>query len=104
MRWAVNLYTTGQTKKKLPRIMQKVHRGKIQPEIRLITLASNPQNLLDIIPASAYIQKGLEKLSPDIVGIAKGQEEAETLAVQIVLDVWQAHKNFDVRKYFKFQE
>lgn len=104
MRWAVNLYTTEQTQKKLPFIMQKVRKGRLQPDIRLITLASNENNLLDIIPAAAYRQKGLAGQNPDIVGIAKGQEEAEMLAVQIVLDVWNSYGSFEVRKYFRFQE
>lgn len=104
MRWAVNLYTTEQTRKKLPLIMRKVRKRRLQPEIRLITLSSNIQNLLDIIPASAYLQTGLANLNPDIVGIAKGQEEAEELAVRIILDVLKNTGSFDVRKYFKFQE
>lgn len=104
MRWAVNLYTTESTKKVLPRIMQKVGKRKVQPGIRLITLASNEQNLLDIIPAVSYLQKGLAGLSPDIVGVAKGQEEAEALAAQIVSDVWKQSGGFDVRAYFEFRE
>lgn len=104
MRWAVNLYTTESTKKKLPRIMWKVRMRKVQPELRLITIASNGQNLLDIIPAAAYLQKGLANLSPDIVGVAKGQEEAQMLAVQIISDVWEKSGGFDVRNYFEFRE
>ena len=104
MRWAVNLYTTESAKKTLPRIMRKVRMRKIQPNLRLITLASNEHNLLDIIPAAAYLQKGLANLSPDIVGVAKGQEEAEELAAQIVFDVWKQSGGFDVRAYFEFRE
>lgn len=104
MRWAVNLYTTESTKKVLPRIMQKVRKRKLQPNLRIITLASNEQNLLDIIPAAAYMQKVMADLSPDIVGVANGQEEAQELAAQIIFDVWEKSGGFDVRTYFEFRE
>lgn len=104
MRWAVNLYTTESTKKMLPRIMRRVRKKKLLPTVKLITLASNEKNLLDIIPAEAYLQKGLAAMNPDIVGIAKGQEEAEALAAQIVFDVWRESGSFDVRTYFEFRE
>lgn len=104
MRWAVNLYTTESTKKHLPRIMRAVRRRRLLPSIRLVTIASNEQNLLDIIPAAAYLQHGLRLLNPDIVGIAKDQEEAKELAAQIIGDVWSRRGNFDVRSYFEFRE
>lgn len=104
MRWAVNLYTTQSTKKALPRIMQRIRKRRLQPDVKVITLASNEKNLLDIVPAEVFLQKGLSFLNPDIVGLAKGQEEAEELAVQILLDVFEKSGGFDVRKYFEFRE
>lgn len=104
MRWAVNLYTTESARKKLPSIMRRVRTGRLQPGVCLITLASNEQNLLDIIPAASYLQRGVAALSPDIVGVAKGEEEAQMLAARIVSDVWEKSGSFDVRNYFKFQE
>lgn len=104
MRWAVNLYTTEKVKKNLPRIMQKVRKGKLQPGIWLITIASNEQNLLDIFSSIYYVQPMFAKMNPDIVGIAESEDEAKELVVKIVEDVYWENGNFDVSAYFKFQE
>lgn len=104
MRWAVNLYTTEKTKKKLPRIMQKVGKDKVQPGLHLITLASNKENLLDIFQGIFYIQPMLVKMNPDIVGIAENEDAAQELVIQILKDTYEKNGNFDVRSYFRFQE
>ena len=104
MRWAVNLYTTERTKNMLPRIIQKLRRGKLQPGIWLITIASNEQNLLDIFQSVYYIQPMFAKLNPDIVGIADSEEAAKELLQKIVEDVYRETGCFDVRTYFEFRE
>lgn len=104
MRWAVNLYTTEKTKNMLPRIIQKLRRGKLQPGIWLITIASNEQNLLDIFQSVYYIQSMFAKLNPDIVGIADSEEAAKELLQKIVEDVYRETGCFDVRTYFEFRE
>ena len=104
MRWAVKLYTTEKTKNMLPRIIQKLRRGKLQPGIWLITIASNEQNLLDIFQSVYYIQPMFAKLNPDIVGIADNEESAKELLQKIVEDVYRETGCFDVRTYFEFRE
>ena len=104
MRWAANLYTTEKTKKQLPRIMQKLRHGKLQPGIWLITIASNEQNLLDIFHSIYYIQPMFARLNPDIVGIAESEEAAKELLIKITEDLYRETGQFDVRSYFKFQE
>lgn len=104
MRWAENLYTTEKTKKKLPRIMQKVKKCRLQPGLHLITIASNTENLLDIFQSAFYIQPMFAKMNPDIVGIAENEDAAKELVVQILKDIYEKNGNFDVRSYFRFQE
>ncbi|MBQ8856683.1 MAG: hypothetical protein IJ024_00915 [Lachnospiraceae bacterium] len=104
MRWAVNLYTTEKTKKMLPRIMHKVGKGKLQPGIWLITIASNEQNLLDIFHSIYYVQPMFARLNPDIVGIAESEDTAKELLIKITEDMYRETGHFDVRAYFKFQE
>ena len=104
MRLAENLYTTEKTKKMLPRIVQKIRRGKLQPEIWLITIASNEQNLLDIFQSVYYMQPMFARLNPDIVGIAESEEAAKGLLLKITEDMYRETECFDVRTYFKFQE
>lgn len=104
MRWAVNLYTTEKTKKKLPLIMQRIRKRKIQPGLWIITIASNEKNLLDIFSSVYYLQPMFSKMNPDIVGIAEDEERAKELAVRILQDIYEKEGNFDVRSYFQFQE
>ena len=104
MRWAVNLYTTEKTKKQLPRIIHKLKIRKMQPGIWLITLASNEKNLLDLFHAVYYVQPMLQKMNPDIVGIAENQDAAKELIVKITEDVYRKQGNFDMKSYFEFRE
>ena len=104
MRWAVNLYTTEKTEKMLPRIKHKLRRGKIQPGIWLITIASNEENLLDLFQSVYYIQPMFAKMNPDIVGIADSEDAAKNLLINMVEDMYTETGAFDVRTYFKFQE
>ena len=104
MRWAVNLYTTEKTKKQLPRIIHKLKIRKMQPGIWLITLASNEKNLLDLFHAVYYVQPMLQKMNPDIVGIAENQDDAKELIVKITEDVYRKQGNFDMKSYFEFRE
>ena len=89
MRWAVNLYTTEKTKKHLPGIMRNVRRRRLQPGLWLITIASNEQNLLDIFHSACYLQPMFAKMNPDIVGLAESEEQARTLVLEMLEDVWK---------------
>ena len=104
MRWAENLYTTEKTKKILPRIMNKLEKGRIQPGIWFITIASNEQNLLDIFHSICYQQAIYAELNPDIVGVAESEDAAKELLVSMTEDIYRETAGFDVRAYFKFQE
>lgn len=104
MRWAVNLYTTEKTKRAVPRIKHKLRTRRPQPGIFLITLASNEKNLLDLIQAVFYIQPMLQKMNPDIVGVAENEDAAKEMILKITEDVYKKQGNFDVRTYFEFQE
>ena len=104
MRWAVNLYTTEKTKRALPRIKHKLRTRRPQPGIFLITLASNEKNLLDLIQTVFYIQPMLQKMNPDIVGVAENEDAAKEMILKITEDVYKKQGNFDVRTYFEFQE
>ena len=104
MRWAVNLYTTEKTKKMLPRIMLKLKKGKLQPGIWILTIASNEQNLLDLFHSIHYMQPIFKKTNPDIVGVAESEDVAKALLIQITEDLYRETGGFDVRTYFKFQE
>lgn len=104
MKFAWNLYTTKKTKKHLPLIMNHLRKHRFQPDVWLITLASNQDNLLDIFQSVYYMHPMIEKLNPDIVGIAESEDAAKDLVLKMVEEVQKQNGNFDMRAYFKFQE
>lgn len=104
MRWASNLYTTPKTKKHLPTIMKRLRKRRLQPDLWLITLSSNEDNLLDMFQSIYYMQPLFTRMNPDIVGIAENEDEARELVRKILEDVYRQQGNFNVRTYFRFQE
>ena len=68
--WYKKLYVGDTAKKKKDKIIQKVNRRKPQLEVYLITLASNPENLLEIISTNQLMQKTIYRRCPMIVGLA----------------------------------
>ena len=104
MQWAENLYLTEKTAKKKNRIIRKANRGMGMVNIYLVTLASNPENLLDIFHAAHLKQPGFYKQDLTVVGIAAGYDEAVDLACRIVNDVYQSTGGFIVRDYFRVRK
>lgn len=99
MTWHENLYVGESIIHKTDKIKWKICHNAGQLSIYVIALASNEQNLLDIIPARELMQKGYPKQGLYIVGLAKGYEEAVEVAASIVDEVYRATGSFAVRSY-----
>lgn len=74
---------------------------KFQPGMHLITLASQPGNLLDIIPAYVLLQKHYPTENLSVVGLAGSRKEALSLVQTIIENVYQATGSFDVAAYME---
>lgn len=83
------------------KIVEKVHKGKIVPNLYLVTLSSNPDNMLDIIPEKEVMQKHYPKDGLRIVGIADGKKEALNLVQQMIKESIQETGSADVRGFLK---
>ncbi|MGN0349245.1 MAG: hypothetical protein ACI4DR_06895 [Roseburia sp.] len=99
MIWHEDLYVGESIVHKTKKIIWKIRHNAGQPDIYVIALASNVQNLLDIIPSAELLQKGYPKRKLYIVGLAKGYTEAVDVAVSIVDEVYRKTGTFAVRKY-----
>lgn len=99
MIWHENLYVGESIVHKTNKIKWKICHNAGQLSIYVITLASNEQNLLDIIPAQELMQKGYPKQNLYIVGLAKGYGEAVEVAVSIVDEVYTNTGTFAIRSY-----
>lgn len=100
LKWHRNHYI-GPGVKNIPRIRHRLEHGKLVPGIYLITLSDNPCNLLEILPALTLIQESAANICPEIVGIAKGKEEAMDLVTEMIQTVFSETGGFEVKEYWK---
>lgn len=83
------------------RIIRAVKRRSLFSRAYLLTLASNPENLIDIIPAQVLRQRGYPKKGLFVIGIAGDYDEAVWLAGMIVNGIYAVQGDFQVRKFFQ---
>ena len=81
------------------KIVEKVHKGKIVPNLYLLVLTLNPDNMLEIIPEWEILQKGYPSQDLKVIGIANGKKEAISLVQSIITDSLNEMKTADVREY-----
>ncbi len=103
MKWYDKLYT-GAAIADAGRIIRLIRHGRMTPglhEIYVITFATNPKNLLDIIPVWNLMQPSYPREGLRIIGLAKGYDEALELVCSIVQDTYEGTGTVDVRNYLK---
>lgn len=86
---------------KINKIKWKIRHNAGQLDIYVIALASNRQNLLDIIPAQELMQRGYPKKGIHVIGVARGYDEAVAVAVSIVDEVYQRTGAFAIQSYLE---
>lgn len=83
------------------KIVEKVHKGKVVPNLYLIVLSNNPDNMLDVIPEKEIMQKYYPKDGMRIVGIAEGKKEAFGLVQVMIEESLSETGSADVRGFLK---
>ena len=83
------------------KIIEKVHKNKLVPNLYLIALSVNPDNMLDMIPEWEALQKGYPKDELRVVGIATGKKEAMALVKCMIEDSVVHTGSADVRPFLK---
>ena len=104
MRWYEDLYAGESIRHKIEKIKWKIRHNAGQIDIYVIALASNPQNLLDIIPAWELMQKAYPKQGMYIIGLAQGYTEALEVVTQIIDEVYQQTGGFAVAAYLQHKK
>ncbi len=99
MRWYENLYAGDSILRRQKKIKWKIIHNAGQIRVYVITLASNPANLLDIIPSWELMQKHYPKRELYVIGLAGSYDEAVELAGKIVSEVYAVTGGFDIRSY-----
>lgn len=101
MKWYEKLYVGESIKGKEKKIKWKINHNAGLFSVYVISLASNPNNLLDIIHTTDLMQKGYPKKDIRIIGIAKGKEEAMELVKRIIQETYDYLGTTNVEKYLK---
>ena len=101
MKWYKYLYVGESIRHKTEIIKWKIKHNVGQINIFVITIASNPRNLLDIIPAQELMQKGYPKKGLLVIGLAKGKDEAYKVVAQIIDEVYRKTGSFAVLPYLQ---
>ena len=94
LKWHKNYYR-GASIKNISKIRLKLIQGKPVPGIYLITLSENPHNQLEILQETAA------RICPEIVGIAKGKEEALELITDMVQTIYEETGELNIKEYWK---
>ncbi len=103
MKWYDKLYVGDSIAKKAKKLKWKIshNTGMIPIHVRVITFASNPDNLLDIIPARELRQKAYPKDHLRILGLAGDYEEAVEVVQRIIEETYRNTGDVDVYRYLK---
>lgn len=100
LKW-IDDYYIGETVRNVEDIRQKLEQGKLVQGIYLLTLSENPHNILEIIPAVTLFQKTAVRICPEIIGVARGIDEAMELVRSVVQTVYDETGDVQVEEYLK---
>lgn len=104
MKWYRKLYLGESAARSKYKVFGRIRSNKFSYDTYLITLPSDTDNLLDIIPAAMLLQPYLKKHKSEIyvVGLADGKDEAFMVVRDIIDDVYSNTGAFDIRGYLRF--
>ncbi len=99
MKFYRNLYLSPGLEKKKNKVIRKLKTGKLQINIYVIILASNPKNQLEICNSTLFLQPGYPPKDYFVVGITKEYEEALEVVEEITKEVYNETGGADIRSY-----
>lgn len=101
MKWYDHLYVGDSIADRVDKIKWKLTHNAGVLHVHVIALASNPANLIDIIPAAMLKQKGYPKDKLRIIGLAGGYDEAILLVQKIIEETYVHTNDVNVYEYLK---
>ena len=99
MQFMGRLYVGESISTKEHEIVKKVHNSKLIPNLYLLTISENKDNMLDLIPEWEALQKGYPKDFLRVIGIANGKKEAIKLVQSIISDSINQTGSADIRGF-----
>ena len=104
MKYYSNLYVSEGLEKKKDKVIARLERRKIQPDLHEILLPECDHNQLEIVNAVYLLQPGYPREDRMVVGIAKGFDEAAELIEKIIREVYDATGDLKIRDYIQAKE
>lgn len=101
MVWYDDLYVSSNIEAKAEKIKWKIKHNAGTVRMYVITLPRNPENLLEIISTVELMQKHYPKKGLVVVGLAKGYEEAVSVAASIIVETMNELGTTNVKKYLR---
>lgn len=101
MKFLQELYLGEKTAPKVDQIVKKILAGQEVPKLYLITMASHPDNMLELIPEREILQKGYPKDQLRIIGLADNKKDAIGLTQFIIQECLEQTGSADVRVYLE---
>ena len=101
VRWYKDLFLDGITKHTVGLIQKGIEKEKLQYPIFLVALASNENNLLDVMNVNELLFPYYKKRTTYILGLAGSRQQAKLMAAAIISKVYQENGTCDVRSYVK---
>ena len=101
MKFLQELYLGEKIIPKVDGIVKRIKTEKVVPNLYLITMASHPDNMLDLVPEWEELQKGYPKETLRIVGLAENKKAAIKLMQSIIEESIKVTGSADIRAYLE---
>ena len=100
IKWYPDLYLDEKAEKKIKKLKQKIEDGKLNINLYCVCLASNPDNILDIMNVNELLFRHYSNITVSIVGLAYSRERAMELVERIALDIYNKTDDFSAKEFF----
>lgn len=100
IKWYPQLYLDEQAAGKEAKLKSKIEKGKVSINLYCICIATNPDNLFDIINVNELLFHYYMQKQITIIGLAYSRENAVKLVEKIALDIYNQTDNFDTEAFF----
>ncbi len=100
IKWYPQLYLDQKAEKKIKKLKEKIENGKVSMNLYCVCIASNKENILDIMNVNELLFRHYARIPVYIVGLAYSKENALQLVERIVLDIYNNTDDFNAREYF----
>lgn len=101
MRFYHNLFVSEDMVSSAEQIVEAIKMNNKTPNVYVIALASNTDNLLDLIPVRELQLPSYPKETVEVIGLAKNKADAFELVEDIVGEIYGQTGGLDVKAYFQ---